>query len=179
MAKSKPKAAKIPDFKHTAELIARDAKQIADTKIRAHAEAEVKLFQKRIYRQRFDSFAAIPLAPATIMRKVALRLDLRTMIATGTYVSSIKVFRKVVKGGIEYRIGFAPNTKAMDPTGHATDITLEEVAYVQEHGSAAQHIPARPHWQPHLQELAVRATVVRQRIADAVVKQATRRLRGS
>lgn len=175
----KPKKSQIPNFAKLAEKIAKDGRRIADEQMAAFAAAEVVRFKAAIAGQHFASFKAFPLSARTLKEKSEKKLDLRVMIATKTYLDSIKVMRTILpNGGIRYHIGFSPTALAKNYDGEITGITLNEVAYIQEHGSKAAHIPARPHWRPHLQAMALRATVIRARILAATTKLAKQRLKG-
>jgi hypothetical protein len=134
------------------------------------ARAEAKRFVLRIKRQQFPDFHAVPLSPAYALKKRLLGLDGRTMIATKHYVENIVVIPKVTKKGAVYHIGFPEGMKARDHKGKEVDITLNEVAYVQEHGSATRNIPQRKHWSVHLRDLAERATLLRIRLVREVVR---------
>lgn len=177
--KDKPPKSQIPKFSEIMERVQAETKALADTTVKAFATAELKRFQADLRAQRFASFKAFPLSPRTLDIKKEKHLDLRTMIATKTYVSSMKVMRKVLPDGtIQYHIGFEPHALARDYNNKITDITLNEVAYIQEHGSKAAHIPARPHWRPHLRAMTNRATVLRTQILAATVKLAAKRIKG-
>lgn len=161
------KKSHIPSFrKATASL--RAAYATADARVRAFVNEEADDFKDRIERQDFTSFVQIPLAPATIERKKLLKLDLRTMIATKTYIRGIKVFRTARPGVVRYKIGFAPNARARDADGNVIDLTLNELAMIHEHGAVNGNIPARPHWAPHLQDMRERATILAEEIASEI-----------
>lgn len=162
-----PRKSHIPKFR-TATASLRKAKKVADRHVHDFALAEAERFRLRIKEQNFASFARIPLSPITLKRKETLHLDLRTMIATGHYVDSIKVLRWVDGKMIRYKVGFTDAARAVDADGRRTKLLLNDLAAIQEHGSAAQHIPARPHWGPHLRDMHQRATVVVSAIQNAV-----------
>ena len=163
-----PRRSHIPAFR-TVTAPLRHAHEIADEKIGAFAQSEANRFRGRIKSQAFTSFHKVPLAPVTILRKTLLKLDLRTMIATGHYTQSIKVVRWVPEPGlVRYRVGFADNDRAHDENGVPVSMTLNELAAIHEYGTSK--IPARPHWGPHLQAMTERATVVVSAVQDAVMR---------
>jgi hypothetical protein len=168
-----PKKPQIPKF--PGKAAAEQFKAHVDDSVRLFAESEAKRFQLEIRRQQFASFHAVPLAPRTVKYKEDNQLDHRVMIATKHYVDSIRVAREEEGGKITYHIGFDPNDRAENKDGVPQDITLNEVAYIQEHGSRAAHIPARPHWRVHLRALAVRATVLREQLLAEFIKELAER----
>jgi len=166
----RPRRSQIPAFRAITEPL-RNARSIADSMVGAFATREAAAFRKRIREQDFESFVRVPLAPMTIQRKAMLDLDLRTMIQTGHYLRSIKVQRWVPQPGlVRYRVGFKDTDLARDVDGHPIALSLNQLAALQEHGSAARNLPARPHWQPHLQDMTGRATVVAAAIQNAVLR---------
>lgn len=178
MSGMKPKKSSIPSFKHAAALMVKVGHEIAEVEMAAFAEAEKNRFQQRIRRQNFPAFHQIPLSKLRLDQKAALGLDLRVMIATSHYVNSIKVRRRrFLNGTVQYHIGFHPSTRARNPDGSLAPITLEEVARVQEYGSHAANVPPRPHWRPHLQEMAGRAMVVHRRIAAQAARRVNQLLK--
>ena len=160
----RPKKSSIPRFK--GKKLAKAIATQSDELIHKFAIAEVTKFQAEIRRQKFTSFHAFPLAPRTVQYKDDNDLDPRVMIATKNYVESLRVERTVESDHTAYHIGFDPGALAIDANGKSSGITLNEVAYIQEHGSLAAHIPARPHWRVHLQELQKRAKVLRRRLTE-------------
>lgn len=161
---TRPKKSVIPKFAGAATA-AKIAKY-ADKAVREFAVDEATRFRNEIRRQQFPAFHAFPLAPRTVLYKELNALDHRVMIATKNYVDSIRVHKETdAQGRVLYRVGFAPTDLAVDADGKPTGITLNEVAYIQEHGSRAAHIPARPHWRVHLRALRARATVLRATLA--------------
>lgn len=171
MAKDRPKKSTIPSFAKLTKGFADLANTYADERITEFAEDELTRFRMKILRQQFASFHAVPLSRARLDEKESWNLDLRVMIATKHYVDSIQVMRRrYINGTISYQVGFPANLRAVGNDGLPTDITLREVARIQEYGSNKAHIPARPHWRPHLQEMTVRATVLRVEIARQVLK---------
>lgn len=166
----RPRRSHIPSFRARTEPL-RNAHGIADSMVGTFATQEAAAFRKRIRDQDFDSFRQVPLAPLTLKRKTLLHLDLRTMIQTGHYTRSIKVQRWVPQPGqVRYRVGFKDTDLAHDADGKPIAMTLNRLASLQEHGSADAHLPARPHWQPHLQDMAERATVLAAEIQHAVLR---------
>lgn len=169
IASMKLKPPHIPNFrKMTARL--REAPVVAMTLIRTFAEKEAEIFRNKIENQEFESFDATPLSDDWLAFKAKHNLDLRTMIATKTYVSKIRVFVKDTENGKMVYIGFDEEDRAVDPvTKELTPFPLHLLAAVQEFGSAKANVPARPHWGPQLQEIAQRAGGVRLRIQNTVL----------
>lgn len=170
----------IPKFRRLASYLRKRANDIALTHVEAFAEHEAEGFRQSILRQDFRSFHAFPLKPVTLARKRRAGVDLRVMIATHTYVDSIRVFRtlnRTAPKGARFRIGFHPKKRARDYEGRITDILLSDVAMIHEHGSVSASIPARPHWGPHRVGMVRRAVGVRQAIKKQVLAVVKRELR--
>lgn len=165
-----PRRSHIPAFRKVADPLT-NARKITDAQVGEFARREAASFRAKIRAQDFESFTRVPLSPVTIQQKTLLKLDLRTMIATGHYTKSIKVIRWVpAPRTIRYRIGFADNDRAHDSDGVPIALTLNRLAEIHEKGSQANNIPARPHWGPHLQGMAQRATVVVVAVQNAVLR---------
>jgi len=158
MPKRKPKAPKIPDakllFKRVKEVI---TETVVD-ELELWAEEIRDEFVGLIENQAFASFQIIlypesntNLSPQWLARKEAADADERTMIATGHYTRSIKVFKKYDRKQKKWviRVGFHPRIQARDLKNRIVSILLDDVALVQELGSIKAHVPARPHWRPH------------------------------
>jgi hypothetical protein len=172
------KTAHIPKFSTIRRVIQDVAWRTADTAVHTFARREQQRFQLRISRQQFESFAAIPLSPQYRARKIAMGRDGRTMIATRHYIESIRTKRTVLeKRDVTYHVGFDKDTRARNLDGSTAQIRLCEVAAVQEYGSAAAHIPARPHWRPHLVDMQQRAVTLRRSLVRQIVKWVTHELR--
>lgn len=133
---------------------------------------QMTAFKSRLRHQDFDSFDAHPLSPAYAARKRALKLDPRTMIATGHYVKHIQLHERPDGLKRTIFIGFEDGAKAVDHDGRETDITLDLLAKVQEHGSQAANVPPRPHWQDHLDRMHQAAPAVRTAIKDEAINAA-------
>lgn len=156
MAKWKPPH--VPDLKAVLKTAHNVAREEALFAIEDYADDQRDIFVSKIEEQRFASFKVIfypesgtNLSPQYLKRKIAADADERTMIATGHYVASIRVFRKgkAHRGPVEFRIGFHHSTQARNLDGSIAPIKLARVAWIQEHGSVKAKIPARPHWGPH------------------------------
>lgn len=167
----------IPDFPACAKQVARAGNARLRSLLDQYAEHTRKDFVERIEDQRFASFRVIMypesgtnLSPQWIERKTAKGADLRTMIATGHYIASIRVFRKLDQkklAGI-WRIGFDPREKARNLDGERQAITLNEVALIHEHGNA--QTPARRHWGPNANRLLREAPAVRRHMKVEIAK---------
>lgn len=168
----------IPDFKAVVRAIKRTTNEVAEERIAAFAAQERKRFQDRIETQDFPSFRATlyedegtNLAPSTLTARSRYGLGVLTMLATGHYVRSIRVLRRRIQRGTLYHVGFDRLAHARKPDGTIAPIELYKVAAIQEHGSAAARIPARPHWRPHYRDMRTRAPQVRQAIKAEVMKR--------
>jgi hypothetical protein len=149
--------------------------------IREFTDKEREEFVRALRHQDFPAFQEIPLSPAWLARKARKNRDLRTMIATGHYINSIRVFRKdsVRMDGTRtflFHVGFEKDALARDLDGRTVNFPLRLVAAVQEKGSAAAHIPPRPHWEPQRRRISARAPALRQRIGIKVAQQVRREL---
>lgn len=174
----KQKKPTYPDIRPVLRKLGKIAKREAEAGVVAFAKTHRDRFVDRILDQDFISFRVVfypesgtNLSPRWLARKAAKGADDRTMIATGNYVSQIKVFRKPTRGGVQFRVGFSPSAKARDLDGNTQDITLDRVARTLEHGSEKARIPARPHWEPHLKVMRKDAASVRVRIARRIVRE--------
>lgn len=176
--KRPPRKHQIPDFARVARVVVREATRVAEAAAAPFAEAQRRAFQARIRRQAFDAFAAFPLSPRYLARKRAAGADPRTMIATGFYLSHIRVWRhRDARGGLTLRIGFHPAARARDLRGRPTGILLSAVGAINEHGSAARGIPARPHWGPMARQVEAAAVPLRKRVAVTAAAAINRVLR--
>jgi hypothetical protein len=169
----KPKKSKIPKFAEVVTPTAADVREATISEVTAFAYEQKDDFVRRLEQQDFRSFANIPLSAKWLARKAAAGVDLRTMIATGNYISSIRVFRRIEAAGVAWRIGFHPMKRARDLEGNIVDILLSEVAAIQEHGSVSRNIPARPHWRPHQALIRTRSKT----LPTAILREAMRRAR--
>lgn len=174
----------IPDFARTAKRIIERANELLVEAVEAYAGDERDEFVYRIERQAFASFQE-PHYPESeelgnpnlsydyLARKLARLDEVRTLIATGHYIDSIKVFRKKLddrRNGYEIRVGFHPSARARDMEGRTQPVTLNKVAIYLEFGSLDGKLPARPAWQPHLSRMRARAGVTRKRIGRRIRK---------
>lgn len=180
---------KIPNFEALSKTIATVAHRQLVEQVDAYAEYALAAFRMRIEAQGFASFRVIlypesgtNLSPGWLDRKQAKGADLRTMIATGHYVQSLRVFRLSKKAGRErhWRVGFKVNERAKDLDGNRVDATLSEVAMWQEFGTSV--IPARPHWRPQLtrmrRELPEIRRAMRKRVIDRIRAAVGRKMAG-
>jgi hypothetical protein len=166
MVKRKPRKPQIPN----ARAIFARAKRVAEDVLVEGLEDwgdEIRdEFVERIEEQSFASFQEIlypesgtNLSPSWLDRKEAAGADLRTMIATGHYIDSIRVFKRHDRKEKKWviRIGFHHSAKPRDLEGRTVDIEipgtgikgLTALAIVHELGSIKANVPARPHWGPH------------------------------
>lgn len=177
MAKTKItyKNPRVPDFGRVRRAF-KSAKAIVAKEVEAFAEEQKDDFQHRIEQQDFPSFDATPLSVAYANRKLRMGLDSRVMIATEYYKDAIKVFsRKNRDGSITYYVGFHSRELARDHEGKRLPITLVRLAWVHEKGSVKMHVPARPHWSPHLALMHSRAKghrdMIRKKVREHVKKK--------
>lgn len=162
----------IPDLRAVAKSLKAVARTTAMEHIEMFAVEERDAFRARIAAQQFQSFAAIPLSPQWLARKKAAGADLRTMIATSHYLGNIKVQHRLhADGSATYMVGHDDATVAKKLDGTDADILLQDVAKVQEMGSANHKVPARPHWGPHLNDMHERAPKTRKAIRSDVAKR--------
>ena len=167
----------VPDLRKVLRDLHQAAQEQAKKAIIAFARRHRKVFIDRVRAQQFKSFTAFPLTPAWRRKKQRAGADPRTMIATGHYLNQVKTWTAHNPPGVVAYVGFNPTTRAKNLDGELTDITLEEVAAIQEGGSAAQGIPPRPHWGPYRKEMQRDAAVLRRDIAARVVKYVSQRLK--
>ena len=165
------KKAHIPRIGPLLRRFAEQASAVAIERVRAFAESQADEFRQAILDQNFEAFDAFPLRPATLAAKMRAHVDLRVMVATGTYVDSIRSFRTLSSNrrNARFHIGFHPRKLARDYHGNITEILLQDVARIQEYGSVAAGIPARPHWRPYRAVIGARAESERERITRLVV----------
>jgi hypothetical protein len=172
---SKPQKSHIPDFRQRAAVFRQVAFDVAWDKALDFAHEQRDFFVNRILAQDFDSFRVIlypesgtNLSPKWLARKRAAGADPRTMLATHHYIANIKVFQTIGPNGGQIRVGFQPGERARTLDNREKEITLERLARVHEYGSAHIKLPARPHWQPHLNYMKSVASRVRQEIVKEV-----------
>lgn len=162
----KPRKSQIPNARKIFKRVAEVAHDQLVEEVHEWAFEVRDEFVARIESQAFASFQAIlypesgtNLSPEWLARKEAAGADLRTMIATGHYVSKIDVFKKEDKREKKtiVRVGFHHSAKPRDLEGRTVDIEipgtgitgLTALAIVHELGSIKANVPARPHWSPH------------------------------
>jgi len=169
----------IPDFNKLVQTVSTVANEVASTAVQSFAEQEREAFVRRIEQQDFQSFDAAPLTPRYAAWKAKKGLDPRIMIATGWYKGKIETFkRKNSKLSTTFHVGFKARTLARDEKGQRVPFPLWKVARVHEKGSVKMHIPARPHWRPHLKTMAMHAAPVRTGIRLAVIKRLRKAMPG-
>jgi len=137
--------------------------------IQRFAESQVTDFKDRIRLQAFVDFKRKKLSPWTVKAKHAHHLDPRTMIAWGNYVNGIKVIRSRTAGGLEFKIGFDPDVRAVNYDGSTSKLTLAQVAYIQEYGNITAGIPARRHWRPQFNRMQRMLPTLRRMITRSIV----------
>lgn len=96
---------------------------------------------ENILGQKYDH---APLSPDYVKRKQKAGLDTRTLIATGQYVRSIKVWRVGVPGrGGRWVVGIPAGLKHKGVDGKG-QLDMNKLARILEFGT--ENIPPRPHW---------------------------------
>ena len=178
----------IPDF----TAIRKEVEKIAVPELFAavadYASKAREDFAARIEDQRFASFKVrlypdSPINPNLsarwVRRKELAGADLRTMIATGWYLSKIDVHTRKGRSKSDptmtFYIGFDSRLKARDLQGRiVSDMPLTRLAAIHEDGVADSNIPRRQHWGPQLNRMLREAPRVRRqiakRIADALAR---------
>ena len=168
------KKSQIPDFRKAATRAQVKARRTLESAVREFADRELQAFKLRILDQDFESFVAHPLSPRYVERKRRAGADTRTMIATGHYLRSMRVFEQPNPDrSTTIYVGFDEETNARDLQGRETDIKLIEVARIQEYGAllnpeSGASIPPRPHWGPHLKDMKRRAVEERKQIRQNI-----------
>lgn len=170
------KKSQIPNVKRVLKRAAAAAVEAAQSGLVDYAAQQRELFVSKIRAQKFASFRVIfypesgtNLSPRWLARKASKGADERTAIATGHYVSQIRLFTKSPrKGPFEVRVGFHPRSRARNLDGEIEKATLNLVARVLEHGSEKMQIPARPHWGPHFNSMRREASRVSVRLSKQV-----------
>lgn len=144
---------------------------IARTKIKRAATDFANSVKMAFWQQRYKTTWQ-PLSERYMAYKKKKGLDLRTLIATGTYVRSIEARPRRYRGVIvSYEVG--PPRGIHQPSG----LTYRKLARLHEYGSRAANIPPRPIWNPAWQEFMKRKAgrVVRE-INKETVRYARRRI---
>ena len=171
----------IPDFRRVTRQFAAVANAVMDREVREFADDEAELFKDKIERQVFISFRRHPLTEGYIRRKRYAGADTRVLLATHWYKDHISVCdwrpTRAARRRRGLRIGFHHAVRARDLRGRITDITLDRLARVHEHGSDDQRVPPRPHWRPHLDAMTRRAGALRTRIRREIMREARRTIR--
>lgn len=164
----KPTKPHVPPFSKMLATFKKQAIIAARKHALEFAGQEKKAFVRRIEQQKFKSFKEIPLNPEYKEHKIAKELDERTMISTEHYKNSIRVFYERHGTREIVRIGFSKGALAHKEDGTPAKITLNTLAEIQEHGTANGNVPPRPHWGPHLQDMAKRAVALKRRVVREV-----------
>jgi hypothetical protein len=179
-----------PQLPNMRSIVATIRHSVTDTlleEIGTWAEAQKDGFVGKIESQDFPDFRAIlypdsgtNLSPQYLQRKKGAKVDMRTMIATGNYKNSIRVWRKLGRSrqGATWRIGFHPRKLAVDFKNNRTNMLLSQIAMIQEFGSVGRNIPARKHWRPHLTAMHKNALAVRPQMRRIVVRNLRKSLLG-
>jgi hypothetical protein len=182
---SKFKKPHLPSLRPVLQKLGKAALRVVTEGVTEFTHDHRERFVDRILDQDFRSFQVVfypesgtNLSPRWLARKAAKGADSRTMIATGHYISQIRVFRKKTKGGFQLRVGFHPSARVRDLDGNTGNITLDRVARVLEHGSQKMGIPPRPHWEPHLKLMRREAPAVRVQIARRIAREVRKSLGG-
>lgn len=167
--------AHIPDFRIVSRTAHGLARRAVDTEVATFADDQLRGFKTRIQAQAFVSFKVVHypesgtnLSPRWLATKAAAGADPRTLIATGHYWRSLRVFRHKGVAETTFRIDFPPNAHARDLHGRTAAITLSDLARVLEFGTRDGRIPPRPHWRPHKLVLHVAARSARVRCNRAI-----------
>jgi len=179
MPKRKPRAPQIPDARALFKRVQQVVTETLVDELEFWAEEIREEFIERIEAQAFASFQIIlypdngtNLSPEWLARKAAADADERTMIATGHYTESIRIFKKYDRKEKKWviRVGFHPNMQARDLKRRIVPILLDDVALVQEFGSVKARVPARPHWGPHRSTVKSEAPAKRKELTREVSK---------
>ena len=188
MPKRKPRKSKIPNARVIFARVAEVAKETLVEEVHEWAFEVRDEFVARIESQAFASFQAVfypesgtNLSPEWLTKKESAGADLRTMIATGHYVDSINVFKKMARGRDKktvIRVGFHHSTKPRDLDGRTVDIEipgtgitgLTALAIVHELGSIKANVPARPHWRPHRVKVREQSKQKRKEFRRSIIK---------
>lgn len=163
-----PPKAQIPAFDlPRLQAAARQIVNIAEGEIIANAKLEADIMRRRLLAQRFASFQQHPLAGSTLAKKAMYARSLRVMVSTGTYANSIQAIVTRLRGGrLQVRIGFPNRLRARDTVTGAPrpGVSMNKVAFWNEHGAPRAKIPARPHWGPAMAAMRKRSPAVKKRI---------------
>lgn len=186
LRRSQPTKAQIPAIGPVLRAVEAVLVKGAEDEARKFMERQVQAFRLRILHQRFRSFVAIfypesgtNLSPRWLRRKELANADPRTMIATGHYVSKIRVFSRKHGKGRQLRIGFHHSDRARNLEGLPVPFKLDALAKTHEFGSQKQSIPARPHWRPYRDNVfSLEARKFRKQVWPNLVPKLRARLKG-
>lgn len=183
----------IPRFAELRKAIVHAAVPALLKAVERQAERAREEFIGRIEAQDFWSFRVVlypdeagvwgsgtNLSPRWILRKHLAGADLRTMIATGWYVSNIVVQSRKQRSASEpsmvYHVGFDHRVKARDLEGRiVADMPLDTLAKIHENGTLGGRVPARPHWRPQLNRIRRDANAMRDEVLAEVMQSMSRR----
>ena len=177
----------IPRFSELRKAVVRAAVPALFEAVERQAERAREEFVDRIEAQDFWSFRVVlypesgtNLSPRWIRRKQLAGADLRTMIATGWYVSNIAVQSRKKRAATEpsmtYHVGFDHRVKARDLYGQVVvDLPLDTLAKIHENGTLGGRVPARPHWRPQLNRMRREAGSMRDEVLAEVMQAVSRR----
>ena len=177
---SRPTKSRIPNTRQLFAQVKRAANDAVIEAVGEFAEEQTDDFRRRIERQVFPDFRRIyypesgtNLSPKWLARKQKKGADSRTLIATGHYKNSIRVWRRLRprRRGADFRIGFHPRIQARNLDNERVPILLKDVAMIHEYGSVSGKIPRRSHWRPHLTLMRQRAVGERPKIRRAVLRK--------
>lgn len=159
---------------------ARQVVNVAAMEMIGFAKNEAAILRRRIEAQRFPSFSQHPLAQTTLAKKAMYGRSLKVMVSTGTYARSIQAIVTHGRNGtISVRLGFPNRLRARDTKTGAprAGVSMNKVAFWNEHGAPRAHIPARPHWGPAMAAARKRSPAVKKRILSLARAQFLRTMR--
>lgn len=166
MARRRRKA-HIPKFGKFAKIIKKDIQTVAEKALHDFALEMRGELVNGILLQKFSSFHTIPLSERYLKRKLSKGLDLRVMIRTGHYVDQIQV---IEHSKVSYEVNVPEDAYAVDEDSKPTELRLRALGEIQEFGSAAAQVPARPHWRVIIRRAKKKAPRVAQDIASKAAR---------
>lgn len=129
----------------TLKMLQKTFDKVGDEPLKKCGELYLNLLKSKIEGQ---SLPWTPLSQYYLEYKIKKGLDTRVLIATGDYLSQLKV--QEVKGsskGKQLFVGASPND-IHKPSG----LSMEKIAQILEYGRADGKMPARPHFRPSWEE---------------------------
>lgn len=113
--------------------------------------------------EEYKPFNHLPLQPFTLAEKRELGQDERILIATGEYLNSIRVVKRVrmrAKENVVSYVVYVPKTihgrKGWRGEPPRPTLPLRTIGLIHEFGSMRAGIPPRPHWRPVIEEIKQR-----------------------